>query len=175
VIFVAAGYPRTTIGWGVALGSRFDLGLRADIYYGSPLAFEPSEIGGGGGLEGRVALVRGRVSAALVFGFAATVFKEGGGVMTLLDLGSPSAELSLRLSDRIAFHGAVRGVLGYVTRPSDLVGGFEARLGATFVLYSALALFLRLSSGATIWSGQKPATPRLEGLVGLEYRLRHRQ
>jgi hypothetical protein len=178
-IWLATGYPRTSIGWAMALHPVFDLGVDAEVVYGSPVVLGDSMIGGGGGVHGRVALVRGRLSAALSFGVSAIAFFQGGDSAALIDMGSPSAEISIRFSDRFALHASLRlvlqyitaPVLQYITTPAQFIGGFEGGAGATVALGERLALFFSLDYGTTMWRAQESGTARLDITLGVEYRL----
>lgn len=174
VLWIAAGYPVTGIGWAVALHPRFDLGVNANVSYGNPANIGEGLFGGGGGVTGRFALLRGRTSAALNFGLAATAFSEGSGAAAFVDLGSPAVMLSFRVARLVAIHGGIRVVLHYITEPADFVGGFEARGGTTIGLTSHLALTLSAAFGMTIWGPYDPGTARVEVMAGVEYRLGNR-
>jgi len=177
VLWLAAGYPTTSLGWAVALHPLVDLGLHAEVVYGSPAWLGEEMLGGGGGVRARVALLRGRASVALVVDLAATAYAEGTGVAALVDLGSPALDLSFRLGPRLALHAGIGVPIHYVSSVSSafatstrVLGGFEARGGVTAVVRPGLALVGSVACGATIWSSRDHATARLEVLVGLEYR-----
>jgi hypothetical protein len=146
-----------------------DLLLHAEVDVGHPAQIDHLVVGGGGGVVARLGLVRGRTSLALSARLGATAYGEGSGVAVLLDIVSPGADVSLRLTDRAAIHAGLRVVLGYVTEPADVIGGFEARVGASVRLAGRLGLFGTVGGGGTLWSAHQPATARLEAVVGLEY------
>lgn len=179
MISLSTGYPRTSIGWAMALHPLFDLGVSVDVFYGSPVVLGDAMIGGGGGVHGRVALARGRLSAALAFGVSAIAFGAGGGAAAIIDMGSPSAEISIRLGDRFALHTSLQlvlqyitaPVLQYITTPAQVIGGFEGEAGATVGLGERLALVFSVAYGMTIWQAQESGKPRLEVIAGVEYRL----
>lgn len=179
LIWLSTGYPRTSIGWAMALHPLFDLGVTADVVYGSPVVLGDAMIGGGGGVQGRVALARGRLSAALSFGVSALAFRAGGGAAALIDLGSPSAEISIRFGDRFALHASLQlvlqyitaPVLQYITTPAQVIGGFEAGAGATVALGERLALVFSIDYGMMLWQVQESGVAHLEVIVGVEYRL----
>lgn len=148
-----------------------DLLLHGEVTLGHPAQVDRLIVGGGGGLAGRLGLVRGRTSLAVTARLGATAYGEGGGAAALVDIVSPGIDLSFRVTGRAALHTGLRVVLGYVTEPAAFVGGFEGRFGLTIGLTDSLALLGSIASGATLWGAQGPATARLEVMVGLEVRL----
>jgi hypothetical protein len=174
VIWIAGGYPSLGLGWGMAVHPLVDLMVHAELLYGSPNEVDDTIVGGGGGVRARVALLRGRTSAAVTVDLAADAYGEGGGAAALLDLVSPGAELSFRLSPAIAIHTRIQVALAYATQPNTFFGGFEVGAGVTVGLTSHLAFFGTASTGATLSTSSGHGAVRLEALVGLEYRLGHR-
>ncbi len=174
VLWLSGGYPMLGVGWGMAVHPLVDLMVHGELIYGSPNQVDRSIVGGGGGVRARIALLRGRTSAAITLDAAADAYVEGSGAAALIDLISPGVEISFRLGPSIALHTRMQVVLGLITRPMDLTGGFEVGAGVTVGLTRALAFIATVSTGVTLSGADEPATVRLEALVGLEYRLGHR-
>ena len=174
IFWIGAGYPALELGWGMALHPIVDIMVHAELLYGSPNQVEETIFGGGGGVRARVALLRGRTSAAVTMDLSADAFGEGGGAGALLDLVSPGAEISFRLNNWLAIHARLQLVLCYVTRPSRFYGGFEVGAGVTMKLSRSLSFFGVASTGTSLGSADDPGTVRLDIRVGLELRLGHR-
>lgn len=174
VIWVGGGFPWLGVGWGMAVHPLVDILVHAELLYGSPNQVDETILGGGGGIRARVALLRGRTSAAITMDLAADAYAEGGGAAALLDLVSPGAEVSFRLSPSIAIHTRIQITLAYVTQPDEFYGGFEVGAGVTVGLTSSLAFFGSASTGTSLSTLNDPGAVRLELLVGLEYRIGHR-
>jgi hypothetical protein len=173
LLFLAAGFPRTTLGWLGNLHPMVDLGLYLELTYAHPAQLGEELIGGGGGGIARFALLRGRASVAIVLDVSAVAFAEGRGAAVMIELGSPSLELSFRLNDRLAVHGAVGVKIEYVTVHGQLLGGVEARGGVTFRVAERWALFGTAAYGLSVTNlnTYQEASPRLEALVGVELSL----
>lgn len=174
IFWIGAGYPMFEIGWGMALHPLVDIMVHAELLYGSPNEVDDTIIGGGGGVRTRVALVRGRTSAAVTMDLSADAFGEGGGAGALLDLVSPGVELSFRVTPWISIHARMQLVLCYVTRPARFFGGFEIGTGVTIKLTRSLSFFGSASTGTSLSNADDPGAVRLDVIVGLEFRLGHR-
>ncbi len=171
VLWFIAGYPSLSLGWGVAVHPRIDLGVLALVAYSDPAHLGESLVGGGGGLRVRFGLIRGRLSLSAIVDLNATAYTEARGTAALLHLGSPTLALSIRLADRVALHVSIRAVIQYVTAPAELIGGVEGAGGVTIGLTRRFALLASVSYGTTLGAPHSPGAGRLEALIGLEYRL----
>jgi len=174
---LAAGFPRTTLGWLAAAHPSVDLGIYLELIYSHPAQLGEELIGGGGGVVARFALLRGRTSIAIVLDFSASAFAEGRGAAVLIGLGSPSLQISFRLNDRLAVHGVVGAKIDYVTVLNQLFGGVEARGGVTLRLNERWALFGTAAYGLSVHNldTHQQASVHLEALLGVELALGERR
>ena len=169
VAWLGLGYPSLGAGWGMAVHPVIDLLLHAEVIVGHPGQVDRFAVGGGGALAARFGLVRGRTSLALTVRAGGIAYGEGSGVAALIDIVSPSVDLSFRLSPRVSLHTGIAVPLQYVTEPAQLTGGFMGSAGLSARLTEGLALIASVAAGGTLWTAQGAATARLDVMVGLEY------
>jgi hypothetical protein len=169
VAWLGLGFPSLGAGWGLAVHPVIDLMVHAEVAVGHPARLDRLVVGGGGGAAARFGILRGRTSLAITVRAGAIAYGEGSGVAALVDLVSPSVDLSFRLARGVALHTAIRVLLQYVTDPAQMTGGFEGRAGLSARLTRSLALIASVAAGGTLWTAYGHGTARLEVLVGVEY------